>query len=66
MEHPLCPVPAHLISLTGERALRMRVDPTAHRPLANPLPVAAGEARPLAIIDLESLRASVKVGDAPY
>ena len=66
MENHLPQVPAHLISLTGEHVLRMRVEPTAARPLANPLPVKAGEARPFATIDLESLRASVRIGVAPY
>ena len=66
MENRLPKVPAHLISLTGEHALRMRVDPAAAQPLARPVPVAAGEARPLATIDLESLRACVQIGVAPY
>ena len=66
MQNDLPRVPAHLISLTGEHALRMRVDPSSAGPLAGPLPVAAGEVRPLATIDLESLRASVRIGVAPY
>ena len=66
MENRLPKVPAHLISLTGEHVVRMRVDPTADRPLAAAVPVAPGEARPFATIDIESLRASVQFGVAPY
>jgi hypothetical protein len=62
MKNRLPKVPAHLISLSGERTIRMRVDPGADRPLAAAIPVAPGERRPFATIDLESLRASVQIG----
>lgn len=65
MANRLPRVPTHMISLAGEHALRMRVDPAAARPLAKPLPVAPGETRPLATIDLEALRASVQIGVTP-
>ena len=66
MENRLPKVPAHLISLTGEQVVRMRVDPTAAQPLSRPLTVAPDEARPFATIDIESLRASIQIGVAPY
>ncbi len=66
MENHLPHVPAHLISLAGEPVVRMRVDPTAAHPLARPLTVPPGEARPFATIDIESLKASIQIGTAPY
>ncbi len=66
MENRLPKVPAHLISLAGEHALRMRVDPARDRPLAAAVPVAPGEARPFATFDIASLRASIQIGTAPY
>ncbi len=66
MENRLPQVPAHLISLAGEPVVRMRVDPTAARPLERPLTVPPGEARPFATIDIESLKASIQIGTTPY
>ena len=66
MENHLPRVPAHLVSLAREHVTRMRVDPAAARPLARPLTVAPGEVRPFATIDIESLRASIQIGVAPF
>lgn len=65
MENHLSKVPAHLVSLAGERVVRMRVDPTADTPLAAPLTVAPGERLPFATVDLEALRCLRGVGVAP-
>ena len=67
MENRLPRVPAHLVSLMGERALRMRVDVAADRPLENPKPVGPDENRPLATFDLSgvSARLSMRFGVAP-
>jgi hypothetical protein len=67
MENRLPRVPAHLISLAGEPAIRMRVDPAAEQPLAKPTPVAPDEVRPFATFDLSGVTASLSVrfGVAP-
>ena len=67
MENRLPRVPAHLVSLAGEPAIRMRVDPTSEQPLARPTPVGPDEARPFATFDLSNVSASLSVrfGVAP-
>jgi hypothetical protein len=64
MENRLPKVPAHMISLAGEKVVRMRVDPAADEPLA-PVAVRPAERLPFATVDLESLRLSRGVGVTP-
>jgi hypothetical protein len=67
MENSLPRVPAHLVSLAGEFALRMRVDTLANRPLEGVLPVSPDENPPLATFDLSDVAASLSMrfGVAP-
>lgn len=66
MENRLPTVPAHLVSLSGERVLRMRVDPLMEEPLARPAPTQE-EAKPLVTFDLSPpvARLRVRFGVAP-
>jgi hypothetical protein len=65
LENSLPKVPAHLVSLAGERVVRMRVDPSAETPLACPVPVSPAERLPFATVDLASLRSARAYGVAP-
>jgi hypothetical protein len=51
-----------MVSLAGERVMRMRVDPLAPR---TPVSVKPGERLPFATVDLESLRSLRGVGVTP-
>jgi hypothetical protein len=61
MENRLPRVPAHLVSLSGEPVLRMRIDPLVFEPLARAKPIGPDEARPLATFDLSGVSASLSV-----
>lgn len=63
MENSLPKVPAHLVSLAGERALRMRVATDA--PLAPPVAIPPTAAQPFAVIDLVNVRPARPFGLRP-
>lgn len=63
-EAPLS-VPTSLISLGAERPMHMIVDAAKNVPFAPPTDAAPGEARPLQVVDLDNLHASLDVGRLP-
>ena len=63
-EEPLSISPS-LISLGGERPVHMAVDAKENVPLAPPADAGGGEERPLQMVDLDDLHASIDVGRLP-
>lgn len=54
-----------LISLGGERPMHMAVDAKENVPFAPPTDAGDGEERPLQVLDLDDLHASIDVGRLP-
>lgn len=54
-----------LISLGGERPMHMAVDAKENVPFAPPTDAGDGEERPLQVLDLDDLHASINVGRLP-
>ncbi|MDZ4777652.1 MAG: hypothetical protein SGJ23_12805 [Alphaproteobacteria bacterium] len=54
-----------LISLGGERPVHMAVDAKENVPFAPPTNASDGEERPLQVVDLDDLHASIDVGRLP-
>ena len=54
-----------LISLGGERPMHMAVDAKENVPFAPPTDTGDGEERPLQVLDLDDLHASIDVGRLP-
>lgn len=67
MENRLPRVPAHLVSLSGEPVLRMRIDPLALQPMGRIKPVGPDDERAVTTFDLSGVAASLSVrfGIAP-
>lgn len=58
-------IPPSLISLGGERPVHMAVDAKENVPFAPPTEAGDGEDRPLQVVDLDDLHASIDVGRLP-
>ena len=59
------PVPVTLISLGGERPMHMAVDTAENVPLKPTADASPGEERPLQVIELEDLHATIDPGSLP-
>ena len=65
MNDKLVSIPTSLISLGAERPMHMIVDAAKDVPFAPPTDAAPGEERPLQVVDLDNLHASLDVGRLP-